>query len=74
MVYESHRRFQARMWDGWAIKYQFIQFVQSRQQSLSRSAELSQDLFQRSRVMVCFVGLSIRQVCHGELVAGSNVI
>jgi hypothetical protein len=40
----------------------------------SFSHKPSRNLFQWARIVVCFVGFSILQVCYRELIAGRRVI
>jgi hypothetical protein len=54
MVHTSDRRLQARVGNG-ARPWPCVQFVLTLSRSLSCRAELSQDLVQGVRVMVCFV-------------------
>ena len=58
---------------GWGMalsKERWAQLVYSLEQYFSRRAELSQNLLQWARIVVCVIGFSIGEVCHGQLIVG----
>jgi len=73
MVQQPHRGLQARVRESLG-EQRCVQFIDALQQRRAGGAELNQKSFQRARVVVRVIGLSIRQIRGREFPASGGVI